>query len=168
MMQRPQRDAAYCLAPHGLLSLFSYRIQDHQSRDGPTHSKLDSPPVITEKMPYSRILLRHFLNQCSLLSKQSLLCVSTLHKTSQHNFTHKCITIKPQPPHFSSVAICHQQLFKIPEGMTRQFCCCDGSVSYFFMHFSLTMEKMLMLHNFVLIIQTTVYSSGVLEYFRQF
>jgi hypothetical protein len=22
-------DAAYCLAPHGLLSLFSYKIQDH-------------------------------------------------------------------------------------------------------------------------------------------
>jgi hypothetical protein len=29
LMQRPWRNAAYCLAPHGLLSLLSYIIQDH-------------------------------------------------------------------------------------------------------------------------------------------
>jgi hypothetical protein len=33
LMQGPQRDAAYWLAPHGLLSLLSYRTQDHHSRD---------------------------------------------------------------------------------------------------------------------------------------
>jgi hypothetical protein len=29
LMQRPWRGAAFWLAPHGLLSLLSYRIQDH-------------------------------------------------------------------------------------------------------------------------------------------
>ena len=33
-MQKPWRDAAYWFAPHGLLSLLSYRTQDHQPRDG--------------------------------------------------------------------------------------------------------------------------------------
>jgi hypothetical protein len=35
-MQRPWRDAAYWLAPHGLLSLLSYRTQDHQPRIAPS------------------------------------------------------------------------------------------------------------------------------------
>ena len=33
---RPHRSAAYCLATYGLLSLFSYRTQDHQLRHGTT------------------------------------------------------------------------------------------------------------------------------------
>ena len=33
-MQRPWRGAAYWLAFHGLLSLLSYRAQDHQPRSG--------------------------------------------------------------------------------------------------------------------------------------
>ena len=37
--------AAYWLSPHGLLSLLSYKTQDHQSRDGPTHNALGSPPI---------------------------------------------------------------------------------------------------------------------------
>jgi hypothetical protein len=41
-MQRPWRDAAYWIASPGLLSLLSYRTQDHQPRDGTTHSGLDS------------------------------------------------------------------------------------------------------------------------------
>jgi hypothetical protein len=36
-MQRPWKDAAYWLAPHGLFSLLSYRIQEHQPRDGANH-----------------------------------------------------------------------------------------------------------------------------------
>jgi hypothetical protein len=39
--------AAYWLAPHGLLSLFSYGIQDHQPRDGTTHNGLGPPLLIT-------------------------------------------------------------------------------------------------------------------------
>jgi hypothetical protein len=38
--------AAYWLALHGLLSLLSYRTQDHQPRDGTTHSGLGPPPLI--------------------------------------------------------------------------------------------------------------------------
>jgi hypothetical protein len=37
LMQRPWRDVSYWLASPGLLSLLSYRIQDCQPRDGPTH-----------------------------------------------------------------------------------------------------------------------------------
>ena len=46
-MQRPWRDAAYWLAPHGLLSLLSYRNLDHQPRDGITHNSLGPPPSVT-------------------------------------------------------------------------------------------------------------------------
>ena len=34
LMQMPWRDAAYCLAPCGLLSLLSYRTQEHQPSPG--------------------------------------------------------------------------------------------------------------------------------------
>jgi hypothetical protein len=37
LMQRPWRDVLYWLASPGLLSLFSYRTQDYQPRDGTTH-----------------------------------------------------------------------------------------------------------------------------------
>ena len=37
LMQRPWRGAAYWLTSSGLFSLLSYRTQDHQPRDGPTH-----------------------------------------------------------------------------------------------------------------------------------
>jgi hypothetical protein len=38
LMQRPWRDVPYWLASPGLLSLFSYRTQDYQPRDGTTHN----------------------------------------------------------------------------------------------------------------------------------
>jgi hypothetical protein len=37
LIQRPWRDVPYWLASTGLLSLLSYRTQDYQPRDGPTH-----------------------------------------------------------------------------------------------------------------------------------
>jgi hypothetical protein len=37
LMQRPWRDVPYWLASPGLLNLLSYRTQDYQPRDGPTH-----------------------------------------------------------------------------------------------------------------------------------
>ena len=54
-------DAAYWLVPHGLLSLLSYRTQDHQLRDGTTHNGLVCPhQSLIIKMPcrlaYSLIL----------------------------------------------------------------------------------------------------------------
>jgi hypothetical protein len=42
LMQRPWRDVPYWLASSGLLSLLSYRTQDYQSRDGPTHKGTSS------------------------------------------------------------------------------------------------------------------------------
>ena len=42
LMRRPWTGAAYWLTPHGLLSLLSYRPQDHQPRDGTTHNGLGS------------------------------------------------------------------------------------------------------------------------------
>jgi hypothetical protein len=45
-MQRPWRGAAYRLVSPGLLSLLSYRTQDHQPRDGTTHNGLGPPPSI--------------------------------------------------------------------------------------------------------------------------
>ena len=39
LMQRPWRDVTYWLASPGLLSLFSYRTQDYQPRDGTTHKR---------------------------------------------------------------------------------------------------------------------------------
>ena len=39
LMQRPQRNTAYWLAPHDLLSLLSYSTQDHLPRDD-TYNRL--------------------------------------------------------------------------------------------------------------------------------
>ena len=47
LMQRPWRIAVYWVASHGLLSLLSYRTQDHQPRDGTTHNGSDPPSLIT-------------------------------------------------------------------------------------------------------------------------
>lgn len=47
-MERPWRGAADRLAPHDLLSMLSYRTQDHYfSLGGTTHNELDSPLSIT-------------------------------------------------------------------------------------------------------------------------
>ena len=40
-------DAAYWLAPHDLLTLLSYRAQDHQPSNGTSHNGLGLPPLIT-------------------------------------------------------------------------------------------------------------------------
>ena len=40
LIQRPWRSADYCLALHGLLSLLSYRTQNHQPSDVTTHNGL--------------------------------------------------------------------------------------------------------------------------------
>jgi len=47
LMQRPWRDVAYWLAPRDLLTLLSYRTQDHQLRDGTTYNGLDPPTSTT-------------------------------------------------------------------------------------------------------------------------
>ena len=62
-MQKPWRGAAYCLAPHDLLSLFSYRIQDHQPRGDTIYHGLDPSRLITNlinaliEVPVSQVTL---------------------------------------------------------------------------------------------------------------
>ena len=59
----------------GLLTLLCYRTQDHQTRDGTLLCGLGPPPLITvEKMSYSWISWKHFLNGGSFLPDDSNLC----------------------------------------------------------------------------------------------
>ena len=51
-MQRPWRSAASWLAPAGLLSLLTYRTQDHLPRDGTIHNRLYPLPSITNLEKY--------------------------------------------------------------------------------------------------------------------
>jgi hypothetical protein len=59
------------LASLGLLSLLSYRTQDYQPRDGPTHKRPSHPWSLIEKMPYSWSSWRHFLNWSFFLCDNS-------------------------------------------------------------------------------------------------
>lgn len=64
-MQRPWKGAAYLLAHHDLLSLLSYRTQDH--RGGTIHNELNPPhqsliKKIAYRVTYRQIFRRHFLN----------------------------------------------------------------------------------------------------------
>ena len=47
LMQRPWRDVLYWLAFPGLFSLLSYKAQDYQPRDGPTHKGTSPLDLIT-------------------------------------------------------------------------------------------------------------------------
>lgn len=53
LVQESWRSIAYWLVSHGLLSLLSYRTQDHHPRDVPTHKGLVLPTSITN-WSYSR------------------------------------------------------------------------------------------------------------------
>lgn len=67
--------AAYCLTPHGLLRLLSYRTQDFQPMVAPPTmvGPSTSLPIkkMSYKLAYGPISGRHFLN---LLSDDSSLC----------------------------------------------------------------------------------------------
>jgi hypothetical protein len=69
-MQRPWRDVLYWLASPGLLSLLSYRTKTTSPEMVPPTRGL-SPWSLIEKMPYSWILWRHFLNWSSFLCDNS-------------------------------------------------------------------------------------------------
>jgi hypothetical protein len=65
-MQRPWRDVLYWLASPGLLILLSYRTQDYQPRDGPTHK---GPfPLITNWENALQLDLMEASSQLKLLS----------------------------------------------------------------------------------------------------
>ena len=78
-----------CLAPYGFLSLLSYRTQDDQPRDGPTHSEpqwsLFHQSLLKRlyRLACNPTFQEHFLNWGSLLSDVYILCQSW-HKSTQH------------------------------------------------------------------------------------
>ena len=75
LMQRPWRDVAYWIAPHGLLSLLSYRIQDHQPRNGTTYNGLGPPLLITNREDTIQLdYIVAFPQPRLLLSDDSSLC----------------------------------------------------------------------------------------------
>jgi len=82
-MQRPWRDVTHWLASPGLLSLLSYRIQDHQPRDGPTHNGLAPPTLITNWENALQLDLVEAFPQ-GRLSVLTPACVKLTHKTSQY------------------------------------------------------------------------------------
>ena len=64
LMQRSWRSGTYWLALHGLLSLLSYRTQDHLIRVVRPHNHLGPPTSITNSGMLYRLTfsLRYFLN----------------------------------------------------------------------------------------------------------
>ena len=80
--QRPQRSAAYWLTSHGLLSILSYRTQDYQSRDGPSHNGLWHPPWITN---WENIGVHGDIFSIeSSSSWMTIACVKLIHKSSHY------------------------------------------------------------------------------------
>ena len=110
LMQRPWRDVPYWLPSPGLLSLLSYRTQNHQPRDSTTLGP--SPWSLIEKMPYSWISWRHFLNWSSFLCDNSSY-VKLTHKTSQYNMyvficvcVYVCVSIYVCPCVYEGLYVC--------------------------------------------------------------
>ena len=65
LKQRLWRGTAHWLAPHGLLSLLSYRTQGHQPRGCTTHSGLPHQSLIKKtqhRLACSPVLWKHFQN----------------------------------------------------------------------------------------------------------
>ena len=106
LIQRPWRGAAYWLDPHDLLSLLSYRSQDHQLRDGTTFNRL-GPQSINQQVrkcpsrsskawSYGGIF---FIEPPS--SQMTLPPVKLPYnypaQLSPYQLIHKPITVKPQP-----------------------------------------------------------------------
>jgi hypothetical protein len=73
-MQRLWRDVPYWLASPGLLSLLSYRTQDCQPRDGPTHKGPFPPWSLIEKITHSWISWTYFPNWSFFLCDKPSLC----------------------------------------------------------------------------------------------
>ena len=85
LIQRLWMGDAFWLAPKGLLSLLSYRSQDHQPRDGTTHNGLGPPPllVINWENALQLDLMEAFLHGSSF-SVITLAWVKLTHKNSQY------------------------------------------------------------------------------------
>lgn len=74
--QGRMQELIWRLAPHSLLSLFSYSAPDHQPRDRPTHNRLGLPTSIINQEKVSQACLRLVwlgaFSQCSLFQSDSL------------------------------------------------------------------------------------------------
>jgi hypothetical protein len=81
-MPRPWRDDAYWIVFPGLLSLLSYRTQDHQPRGGSTHKVLGLPPLITKKCSTALFLNLWVTTPLGGLVTLSRGCVSDKHYNS--------------------------------------------------------------------------------------
>lgn len=70
---RSWRSEALWLASHGLLSLFAYRTQGHQTKGGATTYQTAIKQMFC-RLAYSLLLWRHFLNGGFLISDDYSLC----------------------------------------------------------------------------------------------
>jgi hypothetical protein len=84
-MQKPWRNVPYWLASPGLLSLLSYRTKTTSPEMVPP-TRAFPPWSPIEKMPYSWISWRYFLNWSSFLCDNSS-CVKLTHKTTQYTMS---------------------------------------------------------------------------------
>ncbi|EGW08526.1 hypothetical protein I79_016318 [Cricetulus griseus] len=71
--------AAYWLAPHDLLSLLSYRTQDHLPRDGSTHNGLCPTPSTFNGENALQLDLMEAFPQLRLLLLMTPACVKLTH-----------------------------------------------------------------------------------------
>jgi len=74
LMQRPWRDATYCLASPGLLSLLTEPRTTSPGTAPPTMGWVLPHWSLVEKMPYSWVSRRHFLKGGDFLCDNSSLC----------------------------------------------------------------------------------------------
>jgi hypothetical protein len=87
LMQKPWRGAAYWLGFLGLLSLLSCRTQDYQHRKGTNQWTGPFHWSLTEEMPYSWILCRHFHSTEAPFSLVALAWVKLTQKMSLYWYT---------------------------------------------------------------------------------
>jgi hypothetical protein len=93
-----------------LLSLLSYRTQDHQPGNGPTQNGLTPPPMslinkTSYRPTYSQILWSHFLNWDSLPSDDYSLCQVDIWQASTGGLSAKTSYCSFTGPKFSATCI---------------------------------------------------------------
>lgn len=129
LMQRPWKGTAYWLVPQGLLSLLSYRIQDHKPGMGWALPQSLLKQKIWPGLSIPRSHGGHFSFQLGLLPLWWLQLQSSWHKALQYNYLpvslmHKRITFSlslsiPINSHIN-IARSNQVAFKVPQPLQTQ------------------------------------------------